>query len=341
MQGGPHFPFYVAERPKPSLAAMMQGLGYINDPDYLRTMHIPLLRGRYFDSHDVFTSTPVIAVDDTLVKMVFEGENPIGKHLVLAMPGFDQPREIIGIVNHVKHWGLDLDEHAPVQSQFYLPAGQLPPEVYSGAPQGLMMVMRSGLPPSALIPQVQNAVFQLDRNLPVYRATTMSDIVMASISARRFAALLLGLFAAVAFVLCAIGIYGVMAYSVAQRRYEFGVRTVLGAQTHDITRIVVGQGAKLCAAGIMIGLWRRLLSRASLPACFTVSVLPTHSLWRPLLRCSWSLLSLVRIFRPVLRCLLIHLLRSVVGGQKLNIRVIRIAVQIVLLNDFCRHRQRR
>jgi predicted permease len=254
MQGGPHFPFYVAERPKPSLAAMIQGLGYINDPDYLRTMHIRLLRGRYFDSHDVFTSPPVIVVDDTLVKVVFEGENPIGKHLVLAMPGFDQPREIIGIVNHVKHWGLDMDEHAPVQSQFYLPAGQLPPEVYSGAPQGLMMVMRSGLPPSALIPQVQNAVFQLDRNLPVYRATTMSDIVMASISARRFAALLLGLFAAVAFILCAIGIYGVMAYSVAQRRYEFGVRTVLGAQTRDITRIVVGQGAKLCVAGIMIGL---------------------------------------------------------------------------------------
>jgi ABC-2 type transport system ATP-binding protein len=188
-----------------------------------------------------------------LVKTVFEGENPIGKHIVLAMPGFDQPREIIGIVNHVKHWGLDTDEHSQVQSQFYLPAGQLPPEVYSGAPQGLMMVIRSGLPPSALVPQVQNAVFQLDRNLPVYRATTMSDIVMASISARRFAALLLGLFASVAFILCAIGIYGVMAYSVAQRRYEFGVRTVLGAQTHDITRIVVGQGAKLCVAGIIIG----------------------------------------------------------------------------------------
>lgn len=255
MQGGPHFPIYVAEGTKPtSVAAMPHGLGYINDPDYLRVMHIRLLRGRYFDSRDVFTGPPVIVVDETLVKTVFQDENPIGKHLILAMPGFDQPREIIGVVNHVKHWGLDADEHAGIQNQFYMPAEQLPPPVYAGAPQGLMMVMRSPLPPSLIVPQLQSAVSQLGHNLPIYRVQTMSDIVMASISARRFATLLLGLFAAVAFVLSAIGIYGVMAYSVTHRRYEFGVRTVLGAQTRDITKIVVGQGARICIAGITIGL---------------------------------------------------------------------------------------
>jgi predicted permease len=254
LDGGAHVSFYVSEHPKPEAEAMPSALGYVDAPDYLRVMGIRLLQGRFFDAQDVAALPGVVVIDSTLARTVFPEESPIGKHLVIGLPGSDQPLEIVGVVNHVKHWGLDADDHAAVQNQFYISCEQLPEPIYAAARQGLMMVMRSKLPPSAMLPAIEDAVHQLDRRLPLYHVETMDERVMRSLASRRFAALLLALFAGVSFILAAIGIYGVTSCSVNHRTREIGIRVALGAQPRDILWMVLGEGGQLALTGIVLGL---------------------------------------------------------------------------------------
>jgi putative ABC transport system permease protein len=215
--------------------------------DYFKTVGIPLKQGRAFDEHDTFTSAPVVIVNDFFAKKFFPGENIIGKRI---KPGFsaddkgEKMREIVGVVGDVKHRSLR-SEDTP---EMYLPQTQIPFNVMS-------LVVRTRVDnPASLTSAIRGQIATLDPDLPLTSVKVFDDYIAKSLARPRFNALLLSIFAATALILTAIGIYGVMAYSVAQRTNEIGIRIALGAAKSSIFRLIVGQAMTLVAVSVIVGL---------------------------------------------------------------------------------------
>jgi putative ABC transport system permease protein len=214
-------------------------------PGYFRAMGIPLLSGREFDDRDVRDSTPVVIVNETFVRRFFADEEPLGKRFVYGQSGPDNNNwiTIVGVVGDMRRTGFD----RPVRPETFLPQSQNPSDT-------LTIVARTAVDPVALSSTLRGEVWGIDKDQSVYDLKTMDQTLSEMSSQRRFNMLLLGVFAALALTLAAVGIYGVMSYSVAQRTHEIGVRMALGARGTDVLGMVVRRGMVLALAGIGAGL---------------------------------------------------------------------------------------
>jgi putative ABC transport system permease protein len=215
---------------------------YMVSPGYLQALGIPLLRGRQFNEQDDRDAPPVVIVNETFARNYWPSGDAVGRR-VRTGDEKNPWREVVGVVADVKQYGLD----TPSTLQLYLPHQQSPS-------QQMVLVVRTKGDPEGQIASVRNEVWAVDKDQPVYNIRTMEQLLSKSVAQRRFNMLLLGIFAAVAMALAAIGLYGVMAYSVTQRTHEIGIRMALGAQAQDVLKMVVGQGMLLALIGVGIGL---------------------------------------------------------------------------------------
>jgi len=215
-------------------------------PGYFQTMGIPLIRGRFFEERDSSDAPLVAIIDETMAQKFWPNEDPIGRRISFGRTdsGDRVWREIVGIVGHVKQKGLD--DKSPVQ--YYVPYRQM-------TSANVYLAVRSGQDDSAaLTGSVRNAIQSVDREIPVFKVRTMEKIVADSLMPRRFAMVLLGIFALIAMLLASVGLYGVMSYSVAQRTHEIGVRMALGARAASVLGMVIRQGMVLTVAGLVLGI---------------------------------------------------------------------------------------
>jgi putative ABC transport system permease protein len=214
----------------------------VSTPDYFRAMRIPLLKGRSFSESDFDSSLNIAVVNDALARTVFPGQDPIGKQLTHFGPD-NLTLQIIGVVGNVRHVGLDADPH----SEIYQLLGQ------AQWPSMFVAIRSAASDATSLTSAAQNVVWSVNKGVPLANVRTMQDLIANSVQRRRFSMLLLTIFAAVAMLLAAIGLYGVMSYSVAQRTHEIGIRMALGARRPDVLALVVKQGMALALMGIAAG----------------------------------------------------------------------------------------
>ncbi|MGH9498943.1 MAG: ABC transporter permease [Terriglobales bacterium] len=210
-------------------------------PGYLKAMGIPLIGGRWLDDRDQQSSLKTVVVNEPFVKRYFGGENPVGKSLLVG--GDNGPREIVGVIGGVSHFALD----QPQPAEMYLPHAQAPST-------GMNLVVRAASDPEALASAMRETVTSLDPAESLSTLRLLDDVVDSSIAQPRFSAQLLGVFAGLALLLAGVGLYGLIAYAVAQRTQEIGIRFSLGAQRSDVLRMVLGEGIRLALLGSAIGL---------------------------------------------------------------------------------------
>ena len=265
-------PFWIEGRPKPlSENDKYWAIWSEVEPDYLKTMGIPLVSGRFFTTQDTASSQKVAVVDQEFAAKFFPGENPIGKFFTDDYLG--APTRIVGVVGHLKQWGLD-DKQA-IHAEFYIPFQQIPDKYMTRANRSTTVVLRVTGDPMTLVDPIRREIQHINSALIVFSPMTMNDIVYnQSVLSQRFSMSLLAVFAAVALVLATIGIYGVLSYIVGQRTREIGIRIALGARRSHVLRSVLGQGARMALIGVGIGILASfLLTRLMTSFLYGISAL--------------------------------------------------------------------
>ncbi len=257
--------FTIEGQPPPAPGELPFAEYSVITPDYFRCLQIPVLKGRSFAWSDAPGALPVVMLSRGLAEKYWPGEDPVGKRLKLGGPGENAPwLTVIGVAGDVRQFNLTT---AP-RPALYFPAAQ-----YEEG-RGMLRdwVVRTSVPPLTLAAAVRRVIWNLDPMLPVTRVQTMDEIRSTALAEPRFDLLLLGLFAALALVLATLGLYGVTAYSVAQRTREIAVRMALGAKPRDVLRAILGQGASLAAWGCGLGLLAALaLTRLMSSLLFNIS----------------------------------------------------------------------
>ncbi|MGI9115478.1 MAG: FtsX-like permease family protein [Chthoniobacterales bacterium] len=232
-------------------------------PGYFSAMGILLLRGRDFNDRDTLDSTMTVLVSEKTAKHYWPNDNPLGKRLKAGATASEGPwRTVIGVVKDVRQ----NDFIAEPRMQMYLSFRQLKSLTANA------LVVRTVVDPLSLATSVRNAIWAVDKDQPVSNMQSMEHIVAGAVARQRFSMLLLAIFAGLALVLAAVGIYGVMSYSVAQQTREIGIRMALGARRSDVLKMTVKQGLKLIGAGLIVGLAAAfVLTRAMASLLFGIS----------------------------------------------------------------------
>jgi putative ABC transport system permease protein len=233
--------------PKNALTAFL----FTPTPDYLQTMRIPLLHGRFFTQQDRVGSEPVIVIDETLAAQQFSQQNPLGHELSVQWLG---KARIVGVVGAIKHSNLDESVHRAPRPAIYLPFFQIPDSSMQMTTAGMSLLVRSSQNPFSVLQAVNNSAVGPARDAPVRDIATMEQIIAYSMARRRGIAVLLGVFAAVAWLLSAVGIYSVVSYATSRRAQEIGIRVALGAQPGQVMWLVMSLGVRMIAAGVLLGI---------------------------------------------------------------------------------------
>jgi putative ABC transport system permease protein len=268
-QGGVDLPFRIEGRPLPGKDPYHGDEQWRSiTPEYFRALSIPVTRGRVFDDRDTGGSTPVVVINGAFAKKYWPGADPIGQQITIGKglgPEFEDPtRQVIGIVGDVREQGLNQD----VPPVVYVPVAQVSDALTKLANSVIPMswVVKASNTTTGLVPLVQKEFLSAGAELPVSKVQSMEQVIQTSIARQSFNMLLLSIFGAIALLLAAIGIYGLISYSVEQSAHDIGVRLALGAGQRDILAMVVSSGMKLTAVGLAIGVLAafgaaRLLSR--------------------------------------------------------------------------------
>lgn len=242
--------FWLENQPQPaSLSQMNSAIVYRVEPGYLAAMGIPLKHGRFFTAQDDERAQPVVVIDEFFAHKYFPNTDPIGKRIHYE----DKLAQIVGIVGHVKQYGLDADDSASIKAQLYDPFLQLSDDDLSGL-SALDVIVRFDGAPTPLFDAIRRVVAGQNSENVIYRPQTMNEVIAGSLAARRFTMILMGAFAAVALLLASLGIYGVISYLVGQQTHDLGIRIALGANRNDVLLLVIGQGMKMALGGVGIGL---------------------------------------------------------------------------------------
>jgi predicted permease len=253
MEGDSDVPFWLEGEAKPtSQHDMKSTLFYLTQPDYLKVMKIPLKQGRFLTDRDDENGPPVTVIDEQFAKLYFHGQDPVGRFVNLDI--INMKVQVVGVVGHVKQWGLNRDATATLQAQCYLPPAQLPDSLLSVFAHGVRMVVRTHGAPISTMDEIRRKLAGVNSDMVVYGTETMSDVISDSLSAQRFAMILLGVFAGLALVLASIGIYGVISYVVGQRTREIGIRMALGAEQRVVLQMVLLQAGRMVVGGLAVGL---------------------------------------------------------------------------------------
>jgi putative ABC transport system permease protein len=248
--GGTGNYFFVEGRPRPTPGEEPNASSEVVTPDYFLQMDIQLLKGRYFTDQDVEGAEKVAIITRALAERFFPDEDPIGRGLTILPQMQSDPNQvkpssvqIVGVVEDVKHYALT----QPPYNEFYVPFRQNPvPSMY--------VALRTAVSPHQIVAPIRSGILEVDKDQPVYNLKTMEELLSESVTPQRFYLLLLGVFAGVALMMSVVGTYGVVAYSVTQRRHEMGIRIALGARPVDLLKLVVGHATALALVGIAVGL---------------------------------------------------------------------------------------
>jgi putative ABC transport system permease protein len=224
---------------------------------YFDLMGIPIVAGRAIERTDLAGALPVVVINDAAARAYFRDEDPIGQRARLTFfPDTWPPVTIVGVVGDVRHGGLTRD----ARPELYVPPGQLPPNWARSIMSSLSVVLMTELPMDTVGPAIRRAVQQIDAAVPVAELGTLEQAFEANVATERFMTMLLGLFAATALVIAAVGVYGVMAFTVAKQTREIGIRLALGAAPRAVLGTVLKRGVTLGALGAAIGLGTALLA---------------------------------------------------------------------------------
>jgi hypothetical protein len=282
--------FIAAGKPVPPRPELPVAATIPVSANYFEAMGIRLLKGRVFTSADTAESSRVTVINESLARRIWPDEDSIGKRLKLGFPEYQAPwREVVGVVTDVKLNGLERD--TPMEA--YLPLAQEPWSNFS-------IVVRTTRDPLRAVAAVERTIHSVDKDLPVFSVRSMDQLLGSSLAQRRLTLTLLVSFAALALLLAAVGIYGVLSYSVRQRTHELGIRIALGAQAGDVLKLVLRQGLKLTLIGVVIGLLAALaLTRWMETLLFGVR--PTDPLTFTVIAVVLTLVALLACYLPARR----------------------------------------